>query len=398
MRVLVQKFGGTSVHTPHARCRALAHVMRAVEAGYRVLVVVSAMGRSGHPYATDTLLALARGVWPTGPPDELDLLLSCGELIACVVVANSFRRGGLDRVVVLSGPQAGIITDDGHGDARIVEVRPETVLHHLHQGYVVVVAGFQGTTRSGKITTLGRGGSDTTAAALAAAVGAELIEIYTDVDGVRTADPRVVPEAGAVPHLTYDEAWLLASSGMRIVHPRAIRLAATHRLPIRVRGNFSEDEGTLIDHRHPSCSAPSAVKAIAHRERVSLAYLIYDDRVGSRQKPTQALRGLSCGMVDPSGCMLCTGAYPSGAWAEALATAGWRLALERPCAEATAVGYRLAEEPELPLAAYRDLRTAAVETLAMYHTPLYIRFAVAAADLTRALRVLHRTFGLTTQT
>ena len=175
MRVIVQKFGGTSLATPQAREQAARRVVAAIQEGYRPVVVVSAMGRAGDPYATDTLLELVRREGGSTPPRELDLLMSCGELIAAVVMATVLRRMGCS-ATALSGMQAGIITDDRFTDARIVRVEPARVLHLLEQGQVAVVAGFQGATAAGEVTTLGRGGSDTTAAALGVALRAEWVD------------------------------------------------------------------------------------------------------------------------------------------------------------------------------------------------------------------------------
>src|SRR5690606_33561545 len=204
LRTIVQKFGGSSLAAPEGREAAARRVVQAVREGARPVVVVSALGRRGDPYATDTLLGLVGAGQPGLPARELDLLLSCGEQVSAAVMCAVLRRMGLD-ATALTGGQAGIITDAHYGDARILRVDPEPLRSLLERGRVPVVAGFQGMTEQGEITTLGRGGSDTTAAALAAAVGAEVIDIYTDVDGVYTADPRLVPEARTMVTITYDE-------------------------------------------------------------------------------------------------------------------------------------------------------------------------------------------------
>ncbi|HHY95839.1 MAG TPA: aspartate kinase, partial [Firmicutes bacterium] len=191
MRVLIQKFGGTSVAAPEGRRRVAELVLRVQEAGLRPCVVVSAMGRVPEPYATDSLQALARSEGQV-PARDLDLIMSCGETVSCVVVAATLRAHGID-ALPLTGSQAGIITDGTFGQAEVVRVDPARLLHVLEEGRVPVVAGFQGVTETGEITTLGRGGSDTTAAVLGAALQAEAVEIYTDVEGVKTADPRLEP-------------------------------------------------------------------------------------------------------------------------------------------------------------------------------------------------------------
>ncbi len=250
MRIIVQKFGGSSLATVAYREMVADRVAAAIDRGFTPVVVVSAMGRSGAPYATDTLLTLAREAYADPPAREIDLLMSCGEIISSVVMAGTLRSRGMP-TVVLTGGQAGITTDTQFGRARILRVQPDHLRRHMDRGDLCVVAGFQGVAETGDVTTLGRGGSDTTAAALAVALRAELVEIYTDVDGIKTADPRIVPEARTLHVVSYEEVFQLAEQGARIVHPRAVELAMRANVPIRVRSTFSdpdEDEGTLIAH------------------------------------------------------------------------------------------------------------------------------------------------------
>ncbi|MGE5558199.1 MAG: aspartate kinase [Bacillota bacterium] len=246
MKIIVQKFGGTSVATPDGRLSVVGHVSAAVQNGYRPVLVVSAMGRAGDPYATDTLIGLIKSAG-TGDPHcrELDLLMSCGETISSAVMCHTLRVNGID-ALALTGPQAGIITDDNYNNAHILEIRPERIRQCLGEGKVAVVTGFQGITRTGDITTLGRGGSDTTAAALGVALGAELVEIYTDVEGVMTADPRIVPKAKPLKTMTYTEVCEMAHLGARVVHPRAVEIAMEGRVPVKIRSTFSQAPGTLI--------------------------------------------------------------------------------------------------------------------------------------------------------
>ncbi len=244
MRIIVQKFGGTSVREPSQRAVVAQWVVSAVRAGYHPVVVVSAMGRQGDPYATDTLLGLLNPL-PLAPPTETDLLVHCGEIISAVVMAGHLRQVGLNPEV-MTGAQAGILTDDRHGDAQIVRLEPDRVLAALEDGRVPVVAGFQGIGSDGLVTTLGRGGSDTTAVALGAALGAEVVEIFTDVDGIKTADPRIVPEARTIREMDYHEVFQLANLGARVIHPRAVELARQFSVPVRIRSTFSTADGTLV--------------------------------------------------------------------------------------------------------------------------------------------------------
>ena len=244
MGIVVQKFGGTSVRDDKGRRKVVSLVSRIMEQGQQALVVVSAMGRQGEPYATDTLLGLLS---PSQGSDarERDLLASCGELISATVIASMLRSAGI-RAQAFSGTESGIFTDENYGNARIVEVDPSRLLNALEDGVVPVVAGFQGVTRGGSVTTLGRGGSDTTAIALGAAVDAEVVEIYTDVDGIKTADPRIVPSARTIAKMDYEEVFQLANLGARVIHPRAVELARQFSVPLVVRSTFEDSPGTHI--------------------------------------------------------------------------------------------------------------------------------------------------------
>ena len=245
MKILVQKFGGTSVATAAARDRVVERVRAALAEGYNVVVVVSAMGRRGDPYATDTLLDLVRNIGGELNPREMDLLAACGETISGAVMAQTLRRAGI-AALFLTGGEAGIITDETFTEARIVRVEREPILKELREGKVVVVAGFQGRTEDWEQTTLGRGGSDTTAAALGLALRAELVEIYTDVEGVKTADPRFVPEAQTMATISYDDLFQLATEGARVIHPRAVEMAMRGHIPLRIRSSFDPGPGTLV--------------------------------------------------------------------------------------------------------------------------------------------------------
>ncbi|MEB3258186.1 MAG: aspartate kinase [Cyanobacteriota bacterium] len=244
MALLVQKFGGTSVADVE-RIQAVARRITASrEAGHELVVVVSAMG-----HTTDELTSLARALHSAPPAREMDMLLATGEQVSIALLAMALQQLGVP-AVSMTGLQAGIITESAHGKARILEIRTERLWRHLQEGHVVVVAGFQGTSHgpSGipEITTLGRGGSDTSAVALAAALGAMACEIYTDVPGVLTTDPRKVPDAQLMPRVSCDEMLELASLGAAVLHPRAVEIARNYGVPLVVRSSWSEDPGTIL--------------------------------------------------------------------------------------------------------------------------------------------------------
>lgn len=243
MKIIVQKFGGTSVQNEEMRKHAVNHVLRAVKKGYKVIVVVSAMGRTGDPYATDTLLSLVDE--SLSSPRERDILMSCGETISMVVFSGLLKAAGIQSEA-LTGAQAGFRTNESFNDARIIEMKVNPLLKRLEELDAVVVAGFQGQTRNGEITTLGRGGSDTSAAALGAAVEADWIDIFTDVDGVMTADPRIVRDARQLSVLTYSEVCNLAYQGAKVIHPRAVEIAMQAKIPLHIRSTSSDSPGTLV--------------------------------------------------------------------------------------------------------------------------------------------------------
>ncbi|WP_148612312.1 aspartate kinase [Nocardioides rubriscoriae] len=241
MGIVVQKYGGSSVADPDAIKRVARRIVEAKKDGHDVVVAVSAMGDT-----TDELLDKARAVSPLPPARELDMLLTAGERISMALVAMAISDLGFS-ARSFTGSQAGVITDSVHGKAKIIDVTPGRIQEAIADGHIVIVAGFQGVSQDTKeITTLGRGGTDTTAVALAAALDADVCEIYTDVDGVFTADPRIVPAARKLDTVTYEEMLELAACGSKILHLRCVEYARRYDIPIHVRSSFSQLEGTIV--------------------------------------------------------------------------------------------------------------------------------------------------------
>ncbi|HET7406271.1 MAG TPA: aspartate kinase [Mycobacteriales bacterium] len=241
MSLVVQKYGGSSVADAEKIKRVAERIAAAKRAGNDVVVVVSAMGDT-----TDELLDLAQQVSPLPPPRELDMLLTSGERISMALLAMAIANLGFE-ARSFTGSQAGVITDSVHGKARIIDVTPGRISQAIEAGYIAIVAGFQGVSQDTKdITTLGRGGSDTTAVALAAALDAEVCEIYTDVDGVYTADPRIVPRARRLDRISYEEMLEMAACGAKVLMLRCVEYARRHQMPIHVRSSFTNREGTLV--------------------------------------------------------------------------------------------------------------------------------------------------------
>ena len=267
MTRVVQKYGGSSVATPLKLRRVARRIRESLDAGSEIVAVVSAMGDT-----TDELIALAHRVTGDPPSREMDMLLSSGETITAPLLAMALHAAGTP-AISLTGAQAGIRTSSAHRTARIVDIVPQRVLDELAAGNVVVVAGFQGATEDMDVTTLGRGGSDTTAVALAVAIHAHHCEIFTDVPGVHTADPRVVPDARVIPEIDYDEMLELASAGARVMHPRAVEIGEAYGMEIRVRSTFDDEPGTIIA-RQREMETRQKVRAIAHETDVAKVTLL----------------------------------------------------------------------------------------------------------------------------
>ena len=276
MALIVQKFGGTSVGSVERIANVAARVKRARDRGDDVVVVVSAMGGE-----TDRLLELARTTQEPPDPRELDVLLATGEQVTIALVAMALRANGCV-ARSYTGPQVHILTDSVHNKARIVHIDPQRIRRDLDEGTVVVVAGFQGADPDGNITTLGRGGSDTTAVAIAAALGAAECQVHTDVDGVYTTDPRVVPEARRLDSLTFEEMLELASLGAKVLQIRSVEFASKYSVPVRVVSSFEDGSGTLIgpDIEDESMEQPLISGVAFTRDEAKVTVLGVQDRPG----------------------------------------------------------------------------------------------------------------------
>ena len=287
MGLIVQKYGGSSVADAEGMKRVAARIVASKRDGNQVVVVVSAMGDT-----TDELIDLANQVTPIPNGRELDMLLTAGERISMALLAMAISSLGHE-ARSFTGSQAGVITDSSHGRARIIDVTPGRIQEALAEGAIAIVAGFQGISQDTKdITTLGRGGSDTTAVALAAALDADVCEIYTDVDGVFSADPRVVPTAKKLKSVTYEEMLELAASGAKVLHLRCVEYARRYDLPIHVRSSFSNNEGTWVVKDHPEGDQmeQAIISGIAHdKSEAKITIVGVPDRTGVAARIFQAI-------------------------------------------------------------------------------------------------------------
>lgn len=406
MKILVQKFGGSSLATNQLRARVCDIVAASLQTGYASVVVVSAMGRENAAYATDTLINLVKEVNPEPLPRELDILLSCGETIAGVLLASQLTGRGIP-ATFLSGEQAGIITDENYGNAHIRLVNPCKILECLEQGLVTVVAGFQGRGENGDLTTLGRGGSDTTASALGVALNAEFIDIYTDVEGVMTADPRIVDNARLLDSINYNEICQLARDGAKVVHPRAVEIAMHKGIPLRIRSTFSNSVGTIVANQAYTANEP--VKIISDRLITGITYTsnLAQVKIGTpadeHRKMVElsvfkamAAAGISVDFitVQPEVIMFTVNSDKAVKTEAVLGNLGIRPDIEYSCAKVAIVGAAMTGIPGVMYKAVEALADNDILILQSGDSYTNIWFLVKQDDMKKAVQALHDKFEL----
>lgn len=402
MGIVVQKYGGTSVADPKRISAVAERIVATKEAGNEVVVVVSAMGAT-----TDELVELAHQVSSRPAPREMDMLLTAGERVSIALLCMALIDRGQD-AVSLTGSQAGIITDTTHGKARIVEVRPFRIHEQIDAGRVVVVAGFQGVSTSKDITTLGRGGSDTSAVAVAAAVGAEVCEIYTDVDGVYTADPRIVPSARKLDRISYEEMLELAGSGARVLQVRSVEYARNHGMAIHVRSSFKTDPGTWVVEED-RIMEKAIISGLAHdTSEAKITVHGVPDRPGIAARIFQALADdavnvdmivqntSSDGRTDVSFTLptedLVTGEGVVRAVCEEIGAGGFDV--EDDIAKLSLVGAGMKTNPGVAAAMFSVLADNGVNIEMISTSTIRISCVIKASDLEKAVTAVHARFGL----
>ncbi len=401
MKILVQKFGGTSVQNEENRQHVIKHIKDALVEKYKVIVVVSALGRKPDPYATDTLLDLVNYPNNYNSKRELDLLMSCGEIISAVVLSNELQRNHIYSVA-LTGAQAGLVTSEDFTQAKIKEVKVERILSEFETNDVVVVAGFQGQSESGEMTTIGRGGSDTTAAALGASVKAERIEIFTDVDGIMTADPRVVEKARPLKVVTYTEICNLAYQGAKVVHPRAVEIAMQAKIPMRVRSTYSMDKGTLVTDARlaETIDIPDRlITGIAHIGSITQIKIPMPENSHHDQSAVfkaMAEAGISVDFINisPSGVIFTVPHTAKDQAETILQTIGYEPEITENCAKVSAVGAGMTGVPGVASRIVQALTDNNVQILqaADSHTTIWV--LIKEQDLHVAVNALHEVFHL----
>ncbi|MGD0030339.1 aspartate kinase [Paenibacillus illinoisensis] len=403
MRIMVQKFGGTSLSTVQAREHVLRHIKRELEAGLSLVIVVSAMGRRGEPYATDTLLDWAAQNGNSLSAREKDLLLCCGEIISATTLSSLLEHENIP-TTVLTGAQAGFVTDDNFGNARILDVRPVRVLEELQKNRVVIVTGFQGQTESGDFTTLGRGGSDTSATALGAALHAEMVDIYTDVNGILTADPRIVEDARPLTVVSYAEICNMAHHGAKVIHPRAVEIAMQSQIPVRVRSTFADSEGTLVTHPEGFQDVQTGivdryVTGIAYVSNVTQITVDVPggaDRLQLKVFKTMAENSISVDFINvtPLGVVYTVFDSDSEKAIQVLQEIGLKPQSLSGCAKVSVIGGGINGVPGIMARIVESLTLADIQILQSADSNTTIWVLVKKEDMVQALRALHTSFEL----
>jgi aspartate kinase len=385
---VVMKFGGSSVADP-AKLKAVAQKLASArDAGHRVVGVLSAMGDT-----TDDLLRLAYDVSPTPDPRELDMLVSVGERISCALAAMALKDLG-HAAISLTGSQAGIVTDTVHGKAKIVEVRANRIHEALDDDRIVLVAGFQGVSPvSHDVTTLGRGGSDTTAVALAAALGADYCEIYTDVPGIFSADPRVVAGAQKLDEVTFEEMLEMASSGARVMMARSIEIARSHNVRLHVRSTFSDGEGTWI-REEESMLEKALISGVVH-QREETVYRV------SGTTPARLFGALADAAVNVDTIIQTSDEIVFSAPVEDKADAsrtldglGLQWEARDDLGKVSLVGAGMKSHPGVAARTFATLEDAGIGVPVVSTSPIKISCHVSSTDVERAVQALHKAFDL----
>lgn len=403
MRILVQKYGGTSLSSAKARTHVVRHIRQALSENYKLVVVVSAMGRKGDPYATDTLLDLVRHYGDHLPARERDLLMCCGETISAATLCSLLLSEGIPSTV-LNGAQAGILTNSDFGNAHIVSIDPARIIKMLEQGNVVIVTGFQGKTATDDPTTLGRGGSDTSATALGVALKAEIVDIFTDVGGILTADPRIVDDAKRLDQVTYSEICNMAYNGAKVIHPRAVEVAMQANLPVRVRSTFEEDEGTLVANFDALKQERNEVKdrfvtGIAHVQNVTQIQVNNPESnfdLQLRVFKSMAEQQISVDFINvtPSCVMYTVFDREGERAAQTLLGMGFEPKLLPGCAKVSVIGGGIHGVPGVMARIVEALTAEDISILQSADSNATIWVLVHGSDMAKAVRALHKKFQL----
>ncbi|MGL4913288.1 MAG: aspartate kinase [Romboutsia sp.] len=403
MEILVQKFGGTSVES-YEKMNEVCKIVKTYKDANEnlgMVVVVSAMGRKGAPYATDTLISLCSEINSEPSKRELDIIMSCGEIISGTILVNMLKARNID-AIFLTGRQAGIITTDDFSNSKIIDINPERILKEIENNKVVIVAGFQGGTEYGEITTLGRGGSDTSAVAIGKALRCDTVEIYTDVDGIMTADPRVEPDAKVLKCMDYEDVFQMADNGSKVIHPRAVQLAKNGNITLVIKNTLNPScEGTKICS---GCVAEfieyekenSLMTAVAHKDKLAQVKVTSNEEAFSKILNKIEQKGISIDMInffiEEKSFVIEEESVEE--LEVILKKYNTEYKINRNCAKVTLIGSKINGTPGVMAKVVRALSKSKISLLQTSDSSMTISCLINKDDMSKAVHSIHEEFYL----
>lgn len=398
MSLLVQKFGGTSLATKESRQLVFHKIIQGKESYDDVVVIVSAMGRIGAPYSTDSLLKLLNDGGRHVNDREIDMLIGCGEIISTVVISNGLKARGY-KSEALTGGSAGILTSSHFQNAHVVDVHTDKLIRMLEDGIIPVIAGFQGSDDQGDITTLGRGGSDTSAALIGEALGADVVEIYTDVEGIMTADPNVCDVAKHIDTISYDEVFQMADNGAKVIHPRAVEVAKRSGIKMVIKNTFSETKGTAITHydaiERPIAISDKIITSIAHRDQ-RIQFSVEGKLDDEAFFKALADKKVSIDIINifPKQRVFTTESENKEKTIALIESYKVPFSYVDDCSKVTVIGERMTGVPGVMAKIVSCLSQEGIPILQSADSLSTIACLVHSKDVERALKALHKTFDL----
>lgn len=403
MEILVQKFGGTSVASYEKMEKICQIVKTQKDEGVNLVLVVSAMGRKGDPYATDTLIGLCNEINPNPSKRELDIIMSCGEMISGTILVNMLISKGIE-AEFLTGQQAGILTTDNYSDARIKYINPNRIKQGLKENKVVVIAGFQGATDNGEIMTLGRGGSDTSAVAIGKALECKTVEIYTDVDGIMTADPRIEPDAKIMDFIDYEEVFQMADKGAKVIHPRAVQLAKSGNITLVIKNAMNPDyKGTKIGYMNSFNSENDEYEdenklkvAVANKDSIAQIKITTEEETFTELLEELVKDHISIDMINffIKEKTFVIDEVNIEKLEKVLKSFGVEYEVVRDCAKVTLIGSKIVAVPGIMSKIVRGLSKNGVSLLQTSDSHMTISCLVNRADMEKAVHAIHHEFYL----
>lgn len=398
MHILIQKFGGTSVKNVESRRHVINKITDALKQYDKLIVVVSAIGRKPSPYATDSLLSLVDFPETSSSNRELDLLMSCGETIAAVILSHELKKNNVS-AIALTGSQAGFTTNDDFNQARIKEVNPNRIIKEFKEHDIIVVAGCQGETETGEITTIGRGGSDTTAVALGASLQAKRIEIFTDVNGIMTADPEIVESVKLIKVVSYEEICNLAYQGAKVIHPHAVELAMQANIPLRIRSTYTKSKGTLVvPSKEDFIEANRIITGITHIPAITQINIPIEERSNNQSEVFKAMADAEISVdfiyISPTHISYTVPNFKVSKAVHILEALGLEPEITENCAKISIVGAGMTGVPGVASRIVMSLIESGVQILQSADSYTTIWILVHEKDLKSAINALHDEFEL----